>query len=282
MKTQIRYWATPESYPGDMHFRVHGLGIHDQAIPQVVSRPDGVEDWWLLALFYQDTAVMVAEGDRTCPRHGLVIWPPGGHRYGCADRNWSYSWLLCAGAMIPGIVGENRIPVRQILALSAPAPIEEGLRLLHAEVHRHRPPDPVIQRNLFENMIREVRREIRPDPQARVVPGRILDAKAHIDSHFAERLTLDGMARHAGLSVPHFSREFRRCFRTSPVDYLIRLRMTRAQALLMDEHLNITEVAAMVGYDRLFHFSRLFRKHYGQTPRDLRRAWRQARTSNNG
>ena len=53
--------------------------------------------------------------------------------------------------------------------------------------------------------------------------------------------------------------------------YVATLRMHRAAYLLADENLRISEIGAMVGYDDLYYFSRCFKKHYGLSPRAMRR-----------
>jgi transcriptional regulator GlxA family with amidase domain len=58
----------------------------------------------------------------------------------------------------------------------------------------------------------------------------------------------------------------------SPVQRLRDLRMTHARGLLQHTDLPVTEVAFRVGYARVQEFSRDFRKRYGHTPREARRA----------
>ncbi len=56
----------------------------------------------------------------------------------------------------------------------------------------------------------------------------------------------------------------------SPINYLIGVRLRQARYLLLDRQLQISEIARRVGYDDLFHFSKLFKKHFGLSPRALR------------
>ncbi len=271
----LKFWNSPEPNPGDTALRIEGLALRETMPPQVINRPNGCNDWWLLMLFYQETEVLTEDGLQLSPRHGMVVWPPGmAHRYGCPDRGWDHTWIHPSGHLVGALVGEAGIPVNRILVLPEPQILEKAIAEIHAEVRRHHPPDPVILRCLFEILVRTLRRAVLPTAATQVIPERLLAVKEHLDAHYAETLTLAALARRAGLSTPHFSREFRRCFRTSPIDYLIRLRMQKAQYLLMDEHRNVTEVAAQVGYDNLFYFSRLFKRHFGHSPRELRRSWR--------
>jgi hypothetical protein len=225
MKTR-KCWALSERFPGDVNFRVEGLAVHEDMPPQIINRPNGCNDWWLLMLFYQETEVLTENGLQPCPRHGMVVWTAGmAHRYGCPDRAWDHSWIHLSGQLVGALVGEAGIPTNRILVLSEPQLFEKAIAEIHAEVRRFHPPDSVILRSHFEILVRMLRRAVLPKAADLVIPERLLVVKEHLDSHYAQPLTLADLARRAGLSVPHFSREFRRCFRTSPIDYLIRLRM---------------------------------------------------------
>lgn len=85
------------------------------------------------------------------------------------------------------------------------------------------------------------------------------------------RLRLDDMARHAGFSVARFSTLFRAQTGFSPVDYYIRLRIQVACRMFDTTPMNVSEIAALVGYDDPFYFSRIFSKIMGVNPREYAR-----------
>lgn len=80
------------------------------------------------------------------------------------------------------------------------------------------------------------------------------------------------LARATGLSVSHFNREFREWTGYSPVEYQRRQRVARARELLADVTLSIKEIAARVGFDDPYHFSRVFRQVDGLAPSQYRDA----------
>jgi two-component system response regulator YesN len=49
--------------------------------------------------------------------------------------------------------------------------------------------------------------------------------------------------------------------------------MREAAYLLHDRNLNVTEIARRVGYAEIFHFSKLFKKRFGRSPRETRRSY---------
>ena len=93
--------------------------------------------------------------------------------------------------------------------------------------------------------------------------------RRHIDSHYNQPITLADLGRLADMSPKYLSRCFSCNYGVSPMNYLVARRLERAQALLASG-LKVYEVAAMVGYNDPFYFSRLFKKHYGYPPQNLK------------
>jgi AraC-like DNA-binding protein len=95
-------------------------------------------------------------------------------------------------------------------------------------------------------------------------------ARRVIDERFAEPLTVQEIARVAGLSRYHFIRSFRRSFGCTPGRYLRERRLTRARQLLAASELPVTEVCFSVGFESLGSFCTLFRQSAGETPNAYR------------
>lgn len=96
-------------------------------------------------------------------------------------------------------------------------------------------------------------------------------ARDLIDRRYAESLDLDALAREAGFSRYHFSREFRAAFGETPGGYLTRRRIERAQELLRTGNLTVTEVCTLVGFSALGSFSARFSALVGCSPSAYRR-----------
>jgi len=85
-------------------------------------------------------------------------------------------------------------------------------------------------------------------------------------------LTLKALAAESYLSPFHFARLFKKLTGTSPHNYLAGIRATRAQLLLAETDLSVTQVGARVGYLSGSHFTKAFRIATGATPREFRKA----------
>src|SRR6201992_4437774 len=99
-----------------------------------------------------------------------------------------------------------------------------------------------------------------------VPPARhLLRAKDLPDARYAEPLGVDEMARAAGLSRAHFSREFRRAFGDSPHGYLLTRRLERAAALLRTTDRSVAEICMSVGLTSVGSFTTSFKRAFGAT-----------------
>lgn len=97
---------------------------------------------------------------------------------------------------------------------------------------------------------------------------RVLD---HIHMHYAEGVGIETLADIAALSPSGLHRMFHRHTRQTVSDYVMRLRIGEACALLSGTSRPIAHVASDVGYNALANFNRQFRTLKGMTPRDYRR-----------
>jgi AraC-like DNA-binding protein len=111
----------------------------------------------------------------------------------------------------------------------------------------------------------------------RPVPAGLLPhlrrAHDHIDRHYAAALDLGQLARVAGVSKFHFARCFEAAYGLTPTRYLSRRRVERAQDLLRNANLTVTEVCLLVGFTSLGSFSSLFTRLTGETPTAYRDRW---------
>ncbi|HWF55779.1 MAG TPA: AraC family transcriptional regulator [Solirubrobacteraceae bacterium] len=100
-----------------------------------------------------------------------------------------------------------------------------------------------------------------------VPPARhLLRAKDLADARYADSLGVEDMARAAGLSRAHFSREFRRAFGESPHAYLLTRRLERAAALLRSTDHSVAEICLSVGLSSIGSFTTSFSRIYGCSP----------------
>ncbi len=100
-----------------------------------------------------------------------------------------------------------------------------------------------------------------------VPPARhLLRAKDLADARYYEPLDVDDLARAAGLSRAHFSRQFRRTFGESPHAYLLTRRLERAAALLRGTDRSVADICLSVGLHGVGSFTTSFTRLFGVSP----------------
>ena len=86
----------------------------------------------------------------------------------------------------------------------------------------------------------------------------LMRAKDLADARYTEPLDVDDLARAAGLSPAHFSREFRRAFGETPHAYLLTRRLERAATLLRDTDYSVADICMAVGLSSVGSFTTSF------------------------
>jgi len=108
---------------------------------------------------------------------------------------------------------------------------------------------------------------------APVPPARhLLHAKDLADSHYADPLRVDDLARAARLSRSQFSAAFRQAFGESPHAYLVSRRLERASALLRTTDRSVAEICMSVGLTSVGSFTTRFTRTFGVSPTAYRAA----------
>lgn len=90
---------------------------------------------------------------------------------------------------------------------------------------------------------------------------------------------MERLAHQANMSLSTFHQHFKEITRTSPVQYLKRLRLIKAQQLLSHDMLNVNQTAMAVGYRSVPQFSRDFKRYFGISPLRSRRQGPRPRAS---
>ena len=89
----------------------------------------------------------------------------------------------------------------------------------------------------------------------------------YIEAHLDEKIGLDTLASTVGLSTHHFARAFHQSVGMPPYTYLLSRRLERAEHMLRETQLPLSEIAAATGFSDQSHLARHFRRRTGMSPR---------------
>ncbi|MDX2052201.1 MAG: AraC family transcriptional regulator [Polyangiaceae bacterium] len=144
---------------------------------------------------------------------------------------------------------------------------EEPLRRIRKELRNQSPGYEAVVKSVFASILVELARHYgsmtAPLSKDLVRLSPLLD---WLEENFAQTILVETLAERAHMSRSTLERLFTKCFGTSPLNYVIELRLSKAEALLTETELSVSEVAAAVGIDNPRYLSRLFRQHLGLPP----------------
>jgi AraC-like DNA-binding protein len=91
-----------------------------------------------------------------------------------------------------------------------------------------------------------------------------------ITENYMQNISLETMSRSMYMSPVYISKVFKEETGESPINYLIKVRLSKARELLEGGKHSVKAVARLVGYEDAYHFSKLYKKYYGHPPSQSR------------
>lgn len=159
-------------------------------------------------------------------------------------------WTMLRGAMLmaglPGLIDDEGLAFRELSELTELPKIEEWL----------------------ETQIRSLRRAQGPVIQEKHRKA-VQFMTEYIHKHYAEDITLEVLASQLYISKNYLNQLFKKVTGETFTNYVIRVRIEKAKALLLEGSHLIYEVSEMVGYQNVPYFSTLFKKYCGVSPSEL-------------
>jgi AraC family transcriptional regulator len=216
------------------------------------------------------------------PPQGLWVCPANETITTRASRARSYVRMLIDPRQFNRLLGQfpdavERLDLRPGYAINAPG-IAFLLRALVAEADAGTPAGLAFVEAVMAAIARELVRLVGVCTAPREPPAGPLSVAAKrrvlelIDAKLDARLTVETLAREAGLSVAHFSRAFKETMGRAPHQYLLAARLERARRLLETPGITLALVARQAGFADQSHLTRLFKREYGITPGAVLRA----------
>lgn len=103
------------------------------------------------------------------------------------------------------------------------------------------------------------------------IPYECEKAKAYMENHFREPITLDRLAELTHWDKFYFSHQFSAAYGISPINYLLKQRVEHSRQLLETTDYSITQIAEASGFSSQNYFSQTFKKSTGMSPREYRK-----------
>lgn len=150
------------------------------------------------------------------------------------------------------------------------ATVEPLARLMEQEMENTSKESEALIKHLFMATVAILCRSCQPSlPSLRLYRQVIAQALGYMETHYAETVSLDDLAKITGYSRRHFTRLFRENMCCSAMDYLTELRLNAACRLLKQNE-PLTAVAEACGFSDAAALCHSFRRRFGVTPKAFR------------
>lgn len=225
-------------------------------------------------LDYRGKRWMIREGQ-------MFILYPGEVTTYYADKDdpWYYCWIgfqgESAAKIVESIGFSSQTPV---LSLKQSSHIEDVIRTMLAI--KKVSLDGQLRRSaglldILSDLIQE--RTVRAESEKTVSTFSYSEyAVRYINNHFSEKIRIQDLAKHIGISRSYLVKLMRQETGMSPQEYLIETRMRRASDLLSRSNDPVRNIAAECGYEDALAFSKVFKSRFGVNPSDYRAHFRSA------
>jgi len=250
--------------------------MHDGQAP---LRPGvSAHPWVELAWVEQGEVLYRVDGRREVRvRAGEVMVVPAGVEHQTLFDGPVEATALCITHAIADAMGPPTASLRLSAGIAASSGNLVPLgRVLRAEARDAGPGSLLAADAIGEALVVELLRRApassAPSSPTGARDPRVTLALDRIHTSYAEPLTVDDLARSAGMSRFHFSRLFREQVGDAPYQHLLRVRIARAAELLRGGRRDVTEAALTVGFQDLGRFGRMFRREVGCRPSEFARS----------
>ncbi len=256
------------------NFYLTAIGYYPKAIYHERERKTGSNQYILLYCVDGEGNVYINDQVYTLKPNTYIIIPKNtAHRYTSSNTNpWSIYWVHFSGLTTDAIynrfAAQHEQPVRAI-------PFEEGRINLFEQVyamleHSFHEKEMEVTNLYLQHFVTSLVYDKELNPVAYETDSVSLSI-AYMKKNIREKLSITDLAGQRGLSVSHYSRLFHQKTGLSPINYFNLLKIQVSCQHLYFTDRSIKEIAAAIGFDDQYYFSRLFSKLMGMPPLKYRR-----------
>ena len=204
---------------------------------------------------------------------GDVIWvvPGRWHRYRpSATTGWTEHWVELGGTVPAALVSAGVLSAEcGVIKPARVTALAAGLGALHLALQERDGGDQPAELAALGLRVLGLLAERAPHEGTRLERA-VRRAERVLAERLAESPSMPELARELGVNYAGFRREFRDLTGLAPRQYLLRLRLERAQRLIGATPYTLEAIAESLGFSSAFHLSAAFKKRYGLSPA----AWR--------
>lgn len=217
-----------------------------------------------------------AENDTIVSAGSMVLFRPKEfqkYEYYAADQTHVY-WVHFTGGNVTNILRSYGITDdMRVFYVGISLEFERIFKRMISELQRCQPNYEemlvLLMRHLFILIHRQITRQ-------HILKNEYLDsemdlAAQYFNDNYNSDISVEAYAMSRGMSVSWFIRNFKAYTGSTPLQYIVSIRITNAQVLLETTNYTVTEIGRIVGYENPLYFSRIFHRQTGFSPSGFRK-----------
>lgn len=239
------------------------------------SRPKGRKDYQLLYIAAGQGHFFINGQERVVSAGNIIVYLPGQPQEYVyyKDDKTDVFWVHFTGSDVERIIDYYNIRLSENIIYIGTSPDYQwlfGQIIQELQLCRPRFEELIslLLRNIFILISRNLIKANRADNS---LENEVELAMHYFRENYRSEINVEDYALSRGMSASNFYRVFKQISGSTPLQYILKLRLSNAQNLLENSNLSIAEIASAVGYENPLYFSRLFNKHIGVSPSEYRK-----------
>lgn len=239
-------------------------------------RPRGRIDYQLLYIASGKTLFHFGDETKEVAAGHMVLFQPRQeqrYEYFGEDKPEVY-WVHFTGSEVKNILRHYHIPLdRNVFYSGSTSTFTYLFKELINEIQTCRTGYEELTEMYLRQILLLVQRnwEERKPTVSSHIQEEIDYARKYFNEHYNEEINIEEYAQSRSMSISWFLRNFKQITGTSPMQYILNIRISNAATLLETTDYNITEISTIIGYDNPLYFSRIFKKQKGVSPANYRK-----------
>ncbi len=246
-------------------------------IPKLPTlRPRGRLDYQLIYVVsgkahfhFNDKEEIVTAG------HMVLYRPkePQKYEYYLQDQTEVY-WVHFTGGNVKNLIRSYGIEDNQkIFYCGSSLEYQNHFRLMIEELQLCRDNYPEMLEMHLRQILITLHRQLKSDTKIEnnMLAEEMDKAMLYLNKHYNEDISIEEFSSSLGMSTSWFIRNFKQYAGSTPMQYLLSIRIVNAENLLENTDYNLTEISRIIGYDNPLYFSRIFKKQKGLSPSEYRK-----------